>query len=27
VAGKVDGSEQALDVYRGYGGTQQRSYI
>ena len=27
VAVKVDGSEQALDVYRGYGGTQQRSYI
>nr|WP_044487618.1 TonB-dependent receptor [Pseudomonas entomophila] len=27
VAVRVDGSEQALDVYRGYGGTQQRSYI
>lgn len=27
VAVKVDGSEQALDVYRGYAGTQQRSYI
>lgn len=23
----VDGSQQALDVYRGYAGTQQRSYI
>ncbi len=23
----VDGTEQALNVYRGYGGTQQRSYI
>lgn len=27
VAVRVDGSEQALDVYRGYAGTQQRSYI
>lgn len=27
VAVRVDGSEQALDVYRGYGGTAQRSYI
>ncbi|WP_232060815.1 TonB-dependent receptor [Metapseudomonas otitidis] len=27
IAVRVDGSEQALDVYRGYGGTQQRSYI
>ncbi len=27
VAVRVDGSEQALDVYRGYGGTQQRSYV
>lgn len=27
VAVSVDGSQQALDVYRGYGGTQQRSYI
>ncbi|TFF38369.1 TonB-dependent receptor [Pseudomonas sp. RIT623] len=27
VAVRVDGSEQAVDVYRGYGGTQQRSYI
>ncbi|WP_454673215.1 TonB-dependent receptor domain-containing protein [Achromobacter pestifer] len=27
VAVKVDGAEQALDVYRGYAGTQQRSYI
>lgn len=27
VAVKVDGSEQSLDVYRGYAGTQQRSYI
>lgn len=27
VAVTVDGSQQALDVYRGYGGTQQRSYI
>jgi hemoglobin/transferrin/lactoferrin receptor protein len=27
VAVKVDGAEQALDVYRGYGGTQQRSYV
>src|SRR5690606_37613746 len=23
----VDGSQQSLNVYRGYGGTQQRSYI
>ncbi|MCF5248593.1 TonB-dependent receptor plug domain-containing protein, partial [Pseudomonas sp. PA-5-4B] len=27
VAVTVDGSQQALDVYRGYAGTQQRSYI
>ena len=27
VAVRVDGAEQALDVYRGYAGTQQRSYI
>lgn len=27
VAVIVDGSQQALDVYRGYAGTQQRSYI
>ncbi len=27
VAVRVDGSEQALDVYRGYAGTAQRSYI
>ena len=27
VAVTVDGAQQALDVYRGYGGTQQRSYI
>ncbi len=27
VAVRVDGSEQAMDVYRGYAGTQQRSYI
>ena len=27
VAVTVDGSQQALDTYRGYGGTQQRSYI
>jgi len=27
VAVTVDGSQQALDVYRGYNGTQQRSYI
>lgn len=27
IAVRVDGAQQALDVYRGYGGTQQRSYI
>ncbi|MBB6261854.1 hemoglobin/transferrin/lactoferrin receptor protein [Paenochrobactrum gallinarii] len=27
VAVTVDGSQQSLNVYRGYGGTQQRSYI
>lgn len=27
VAVTVDGSQQALDVYRGYAGTQQRSYV
>lgn len=27
VAVRVDGTQQALDVYRGYAGTQQRSYI
>lgn len=27
VAVTVDGSQQALDIYRGYAGTQQRSYI
>ena len=27
VAVTIDGSQQALDVYRGYAGTQQRSYI
>lgn len=27
VAVTVDGTQQALDVYRGYAGTQQRSYI
>lgn len=27
VAITVDGAQQALDVYRGYAGTQQRSYI
>lgn len=27
VAVRVDGAEQSLDVYRGYAGTQQRSYI
>ncbi|TYK60380.1 TonB-dependent receptor [Pseudomonas synxantha] len=27
VAVTVDGAQQALDVYRGYAGTQQRSYI
>jgi len=27
IAVTVDGSQQALDVYRGYAGMQQRSYI
>lgn len=27
IAVTVDGSQQALDTYRGYGGTQQRSYF
>ncbi|MFL9598722.1 TonB-dependent receptor plug domain-containing protein, partial [Aeromonas veronii] len=27
VAVRVDGAEQALDVYRGYAGTQERCYI